>query len=462
MIAYAFLAIVIVATFIAFQDWRFGLLLTIPVDLLRDPVRKLTEGEPVWITHCGLLAWAVIVYIAYMTETGARDQLGRLFPRLRKVVELAVLAILPGAILSIALYSNGVALALFGAVSYICPILGLILGLAYAKEKGDLANFMGLYVVLNAVMYAGNIAEYSGMSVAGLGGLAGVQWVRQQTGVWVDMVSGWYRSPDVAGFHAGMSAVFAFALAMIGASKKKVSVFWLVMVAASLFVLFLAGRRKMFLLPVGFISMWVVLVAIRNRFALFPLASLIGMTSLLVGGGAYLLLSENNDLGDHAIYAATSAEDLLPKLRDHTILGSVETVRQSGILGSGLGVATQGARHFGGANTRAWQEDGVSRLFKELGVFGALVMMYLAFAVVVEFFRAYKIRGNDRQRMLLQDVGIGVVVGNAACFVVSHQHYSGDPVSAILPLIFLGSVFGQVIFGQRERHSIRPAAQIAK
>ena len=53
-------AVVMLVILIALGDWRSALYLCVLLDALRDPVRKLTEGQPVAITIAGASVWAVV------------------------------------------------------------------------------------------------------------------------------------------------------------------------------------------------------------------------------------------------------------------------------------------------------------------------------------------------------------------------------------------------------------------
>ncbi len=112
-------------------------------------------------------------------------------------------------------------------------------------------------------------------------------------------------------------------------------------------------------------------------------------------------------------------------------------------MGDGLGSATQG-RYDAGVRTtrRGWQEDGASRLFKELGLVGVLLVGIAAVLFAQALIRAVKLTPPwhsvaDRQLCLLS-----LVLANLCCFIASHQVYSGDPASSLFVVLLLGMVFG--------------------
>ena len=442
MIQYIFGLSVIICCMIALSNWRSGILLTIPIDALRDPVRKLTLSEPVWITHIGLLLWACVIIGSLGQDRGLRKRLQATFPRLRTGVILTCVAVMPAAFLSLLLYRNGWILVLIGGTSYLAPLTGVYLGIKYAKNPRDIRRYLAAYAVVNSVMFLGNIAEFAGLGWPALGGLSGFVWVRQQTGVWVDMVSGFYRSPDIAGFHAATVAIFTVILALPKHKRGSPIVPWIGLTVFSMFVLFLSGRRKTIGMPFAWLAGWLILSSLRDRGSAKRAVAVVLMAAIAVSVGAWFLVSGEERLTDHGIYVASTANDILPKLYNETISGSITTIQQSGILGSGLGVATQGSHYVREKNLKAWQEDGTSRLFKELGVIGTLLIIMALLLFAIELRRAYKIPIFDQTRKTLQDASLAFVAANLGCFVASHQIYSGDPMTAMIPLVFLGSVYG--------------------
>src|SRR5204863_9407669 len=82
-----------------------------------------------------------------------------------------------------------------------------------------------------------------------------------------------------------------------------------------------------------------------------------------------------------SVYArgtVTSRQEVLERLEG----GVMETIREFGLLGAGLGAATQGVQHViteGGPV--GWQEGGLGKLTVELGVPGLLAVVIFAFAI---------------------------------------------------------------------------------
>ncbi len=122
-----------------------------------------------------------------------------------------------------------------------------------------------------------------------------------------------------------------------------------------------------------------------------------------------------------------------------------ETVKQVGILGAGLGTATQGRYYLGiqtSRSQRGWQEDGVSRLFMEFGLPGVLMLGMAGMLMIKVLYDSLKLVPATSTVQALQIGMLSCVMGNAASFAISHQQYSGDPVSALMVTIMAGIVLG--------------------
>ncbi len=442
---------------VAFVNWRQAILLTIFLDALRDPIRKLTPEQPVWMSQAIVLVWFIILLNCLSQDSRILQSIRRTFPRTNAGTTFLLAALLPGAALSLVLYRNGWILVILGALSYLGPFAGLLIGTAFAKRVKDTYKFMQLYVLANSIVLIGNLAEHFSWGWPGLGGLLGFEWIRHMPGVLVRLVSGFFRSPDVAGFHAAHVVVFSVLLALPRIRGSASRLYWLVPAFFGLYTLFLSGRRKMFSIPVVFLLVLVLVDILRRQKGSKNLILFLGVFLLSLTGGTFYFIQDDSELADHQTYLATTIYDIVPKLYENVFEGSLVTIQQSGFMGSGLGVATQGAQYAGVDRTKVWQEDGVSRLFKELGVIGVVLLIFSGIQFFREFLRASSFPIHDSARVILQNAGIAIFAANAACFAISHQHVSGDAANGILPLLFLGGVFGHILGEQKNAQRQPPA-----
>ncbi len=446
-----FYIIVGIGTLFAIADWRAGVMIAIVLDCFRDPVRKLTDGEPTLLTYCVCAVWGAAFVNLFMSGNPMLRRIRRQFPWLERSLTWYVMGLIPGAVLSLALYQNGVLLAGLGFASYAAPLLGVALGVALAGELKFLKRLLQVYVIVNSLALIGSIAEWLQWDWPALGGLKGFEWIRHMPGVIVQLVSGFFRSPDIAGFHAA-NVMMASAILLLNrgdqpGQRRRIHLIWLTTAIWSAMPLLLCGRRKMLIMPIVFLVAYLLYLQWAARRNLLQAAGYL-MLIVAIGAVPLIVYRDEEGLEDHQAYYATTFSDVAPRLKDNVAGGVIGTLKQSGMMGSGLGVATQGAQHFAvEARRGVWQEDGVSRLFKELGVPGVALISVAISMVLVRVRREVR-RQSHLPVIELQALVFALVVANFASFVASHQHFSGDPANALWVLLFCGIFIGLLQIGR--------------
>lgn len=438
---YAFLTLVVLCCLVALMNWRVGLYACLLIDVVRDPVRKLVAEQPVWVTIAGAVPWLVVMLRAFNSEQPELRAFGVRYPLMLRALGVFLVALMPGFLLSCVLYPHGYVLGLIGGASYLGPFVGLALGYLFIREEQTLIRFFMIYLLVNSIAMIGTPLEFFHYDVPALGGIH-VDWIRYQDGYVVDLITGFYRSPDVMGLHAAHMMMFGLILA--SRSRSLLATLWLAVVLWGGACLVLCGRRKMIAIPVVFMVTYLVLslfygAARRVR----------GVTGIVLAGaitvGIGLLLNTNRQGNEYAEYASTTLSELPDRLYRNVFEGALVSVRQSGVLGGGLGTGTQG-RYYTGVQTgraaRGWQEDAIGRILLEVGVPGLFLMLLSGYFVLQSFQRGLLLVPRESSVRDLQLLLLAVVAGDLASFIVAHQHFSGDPVSALIVTLLAGSVLG--------------------
>lgn len=386
------------------------------------------------ITVSILGLWGLVFMTAWNQSQPAIRVFKRTNPRLVKAFRLLVIATLPGCLLSIVLYSQGYKLAAIGMISYVAPTAGILIGFLFPRKSEEITNVLRFYCIVNGFALVGVFAEYLQWNLPALGGLSGMHWIRYSGSDIVNLIGGFYRSPDIMGLHAAQVAMFSLILTVHRPAKLTAP--WLIVTGFSCLCLVLSGRRKMLGMPLVFCGVFTILAYYRRLRNFNLLAAPI--LSLIVVAVGINLVSNDNFVGDeYANYASTLFTDS-PR-RSHEIVydSTLSTLQQSGVLGSGMGSATQGTHHLvSGAGS--WQEDGVSRVFKELGLWGVGAMLFVAWNVFWGFADSVRSVGKTHPLAVLQLLLISCPIANLCSFMISHQQFSGDPPSAIIVLFVLG------------------------
>ena len=109
-----------------------------------------------------------------------------------------------------------------------------------------------------------------------------------------------------------------------------------------------------------------------------------------------------------------------------------------------------------------WQEDGVSRVFRELGIFGVLFVLLAGVLICQALVSAVERVPASWHGSMLQLCLIAIVVANFSSFTISHQQFSGDSPSALLVLLLLGIVLGVTTVSEMRSQQRRKTASNAR
>ncbi|MEM7292827.1 MAG: hypothetical protein AAF420_05435, partial [Pseudomonadota bacterium] len=218
----------------------------------------------------------------------------------------------PGAALSVGLYQNGLILASLGFASYAAPLLGIALGAALAFQLRSLKRLLQLYVIANSIALVGSVAEWLDWDWMGLGGLAGFEWVRHMPGVIVPLISGFFRSPDIAGFHAANAFMVSIILLLNRGDKpglkRRLNPLWLSTAIWTVVPLLLCGRRKMLILPVLFIVAYLLYLQLAARRSVLRIFGYIALIAGIIAAPLFFYRDEES-MKDHEEYYATTLTD---------------------------------------------------------------------------------------------------------------------------------------------------------
>ncbi|MGP0075665.1 MAG: hypothetical protein ACLPWF_27430 [Bryobacteraceae bacterium] len=419
----------------ALVDWRRGVYACLVFDVVRDPIRKLSEGQSVTVTVVAAALW-LFVFLGATFSLGPRlFTLGQRFSCLRNVFILDLLELSQGACVSLVTLPSGWQVAAIGFASYLLPVMAVVVGYHFLLQINTMWRVMRFYCLVNGLALSGSLFEFLKIKSQALGGIKMI-WLRYEPGYVVQLISGFYRSPDVMGLHAANVAMFATLLAV--QRKSRYRLLWIGLLLWSSWCLLISGRRKMIGMLLVFAATY---VGLRFRHSGFSRGLLFLVLLTTVSGGFYYLIAREEGLREYVQYAGTTVSDSVERFNTNVVGGVLGTLEQAGVWGNGLGTGTQGAYYTSSTlRVHNWQEDGVSRILAEMGLIGAILVLVAVARVVQACIQALK---NVPFNNPVQDLQIGlaaVIAASVASFVVSHQAFSGDPC-AILFVSFLLGVF---------------------
>jgi hypothetical protein len=423
--------LVAIGTVVTLADWRKGVFFAIFVCSIQDPIRKVTPDTPALLVLSSLPIWLAMAYRALVVDDGWRH-FRRAWPELSSAMRLFVLA-LPLPVVVVLQYGmDAWRMAVLGLFGYLGPLVGVVVGFTYARQPRDVERVLIFYCIVSTLGMVGGPLEYLDAWASPVIGTEALKarWMRWGIDDPIALVSGFYRSPDIMGWHAAALVTLGATLLVSGRTRSPVLIAALALGAICLLI---CGRRKMIMMPV----VWVTLVATLSIRAGRPgRVMVLSGLGLLTGVAAYYAATELGIVSGYYDYAFSAAGQGQDRFVSSTWDQLWVTLAQSGFFGSGIGVATQGGQHLVGLGAlRTWQESGPARVMVELGVPGFLLSLVLAIVVAKACLRRVDLPSSA------PNLSMGLIAfaaANGAAFSVSHQVY-GDMSIAILTTFLFGA-----------------------
>lgn len=455
MLLYSFFLLITISVFVALADWRRGIFMMVLIAAFQDPIRKLAPGTPSYFVLATSPIWFVVVISALTRIPRLFANFRRSYHQLSSAMKIFMLALIPAALLSMTYGAGSWKFTLLGLFSYGGMLTGWIIGFVYAKGERDIRRLMAVYCFVTAIMLTGTHIQYMGLAPAwpAIGTAAlDMHWVRYTDYGPVDLFAGFYRSPDVMGWHAVMAAMCALTL---GIRERKASrLFWFLVAAWAIGAAMLCGRRKMILmLPLfGIIFSWIYWRAKTATKAVAVAGTLVAI--FFIGYTLYSALSPDEGIERYYIHYLGDAP---VRAKAHGIDSVIETYRQSGFFGNGLGFAVQGQQNLEADKPRIWQEGGLEKILVELGVLGFLAFFLLASALIRAILKIVFYQLSPRSPEFPIFAGVAaMVIANAGSFIVSHQIF-GDPFI----MTFFSFLTGILLSAAREKQYLSLSGKVA-
>lgn len=455
MITALFLAFVAFSALVALTDWRRGWMLALVVGLLQDPARKLTPGTPVAMTFSVMIVYAAIIVASHREIHAALRDFANRYGRVAQAAIVAVLFIFLAALTGIMTFGvDKWKVPVLSLLIYITPVPAILFGYIYLRREEMLYRFLSVYAALTSLWMIGSLLEHNRIAMPGLGLIAwSGDYIRFMPGVHIRMVSGFYRAPDIMGWHAAMLCSISIAMAVRAGMTARAWP-WLAATAWGFFNCLISGRRKAVYFVLVFIAVFVWRYLRRlQQSQLWAMA----------GAGIVLLFVIQNLSSDEQTRAytrgsVTSRIEVQQRLEG----GLRETVRQVGIMGAGLGSATQGVRHLLGTSYDVgWQEGGLGKLAVEIGVPGLVAVAFLGWSLLQLFLTLTRIGDVPGTSQIARVTLFALLCANGANFMASAQAYT-DPMLALLTAFLVGCLFATGTLDERlpdeERARLAPLA----
>lgn len=435
-----FVLIIILGLFICLVDWRKGMLVSIAAGFLADPMRKLIPGEPVYMVVLVGVFVAVVIFGFYVKQGRFRlVHLGPMYGTMKVPVMLFLGWLVLQSLVSLVRYGSPVLVGI-GLLSYLAPIPGFLIAYYYGLNPNNIIRFLKFYVIFAMVMLSGIFLSYYGyewevLKEVGTGVLIYIP------GGILDSYPGFLRSTEGAAWHAA-AAISLILVLVISRQLRWPKIVVAGVILALLVAGLMTGRRKMLMEVVIFVSFYGVLLAWFRQGA----SRLILIGILIVGLVGVVGTFEVSDSSQTARFdpylqrGSTVFGDADERFTNLGLNTVVWAIRTQGVLGGGLGVASQGAQHFGGGAARfgGAGEGGLGKIVSELGLPGLFFVVWIALALFTYLWRMTRQMSRYDSPMVNVFYGLIAFLGaNVPLFIVATQVF-GD----LFVLLLLGWLLG--------------------
>lgn len=440
-----FLAFLGIASFATLANWRRGMYFLILVGVLQDPVRKLTPGNPTWLIMTVVVIYFAMIIAAPRELSDGAKEVGTSFPRLRDLTRIGVLVLLlagMNGLMTFGLASWGApALSLF---IYVIPVPAILLAYRWGNQR-EIVNLFAFYVVVTSIALVGVPLEHQrfGSAILGTVGMD-EDWIRHTWGYQIRLLAGTFRGPDIMAWHAAMTSMLAITVAVWKGFPR--GWMWLGLAGWGFMACLMSGRRKM----IYMIAIFAVLFLLRNlkRVSGGQIATILLAAASIWFAVDYLAEDEQRSI--YTETAGTSREEVFRRLEG----GTLSTLKQDGLMGKGLGAATQGASRFLAPGTpRSWQEGGAAKIAIELGLPGILYVIWLGTILGIISIRLTRLEAQGDIHMLAAAL-LAILAANGVSFLISHQPFS-DGYIVLMNAFILGFLLAVSRWADR-----KPAADL--
>jgi len=429
------------------NDWKSGILWTIAIGFLQDPIRKLTPGQPTLMVGLVLIGFIICAYLIYQ-DRGQLD-LKYIFwtsPQLLDIIPYFMVLLLAQAVNSFYRFGSP-SLVAIGLSFYIAPAIALWVGFHIGRDLSLLRRVIVFYVILSTIFAFTVLLDFRGVDIPAFEEVG--------TGILITFeggsksgASGLWRTSEIASWHLAAAACFSVILTF---SDRDVG--WQILyisIAVVFSVLSVTtGRRKSQVLIVAFLGIYLLIFsrqsspASRERIIMSVLGGA-GISFAVVSMFLLDLLGSNYEIFLNR--ASTSTDSLGERLQSQGLDAFLKGIEVGGGFGLGLGAGSNLGNFDAGANRAAVRslgyvaEGGGGRLVVELGIPGILMIGWIIFVSLQMLWRNFRlIRFLPSEEIALVSGTLSFGLANIIFFFSAAQLYS-DPFVLIVLGVSIGSM----------------------
>jgi len=434
-------------------NWRAGLLITVLIGFLQDPIRKITPNQPSTYAGLVLLAFVLTILVIYEQKKGRID-LRSMFWTVPEILEWIPIyfAVIGAQAMNSFLRFGDVQLMALGISFYVAPAVALWAGYEVGCAPKTLQKVITTYLVFCSLFAISAYLDFRGLD--------SILFKEVGSGIMITFegfsaagVSGLWRTSELAAWHLAAGACFSLTLA-VSSQRRENQILLFILAAAFAYLTIPTGRRKALVLVLVFTAFYLLLFSRRASPASRErvISSVLGGSAMAYGAYALFLITAKGDSFDLYLNRSLSArDDLISRFQTQGIGALIRALDVSQGFGLGVGAgANLGNFKLSAAAQAARQsiqslgyvsEGGGGRIVAELGLPGLVVGIVLAVLILLTLRRNFRLLSLLDPRLAFLLLGlVAFGLANVVFFFSAAQVYS-DPFI----LILLGICFGSFL-----------------
>jgi len=442
-------------------NWRAGLIVTVIIGFLQDPLRKVLPDQPSQLN--GLVLIGFVLCTLVLIDRTKKFDLRTMFwtvPQMDDWVSTYFALIALQAVNSFMRFQDPI-LTGIGTAFYVAPALGLWVGFQVGMNIPLLRRLLIVYLLASSVFGVSVFLSFRGIDHPLLKEVGEGLLITFRHGFSAQGASGLWRTSEIASWQ--LAAASCIAASMGAASRKPGNQIGLLLLSiAFAFLTILTGRRKALVLVLTFAAIFLILLfrradaATRDRLV----SNLLGSTGL-----AYLLFTFaivgmlGRNFGEFFNRTLTTQGELGTRFEQQGLGAIFRAIEVAQFFGFGVGAGAQAGNlrvtADRGISSLAYiSEGGGGRLIIELGIPGIIIILALVWFVALVFYRNLGLMRYLPSEASVLLLGLGSFgVANIPSFISAAQLY-GDPFVLLVMSICLGSFLAVPALVAQYRHQM--------
>jgi hypothetical protein len=434
-------------------NWRAGLLITVVIGFLQDPIRKITPDQSSTFVGLVLLAFVLTILVIYEKKQG-RIELRSMFWTVPEILEWIPIyfAVIAAQAMNSFLRFGDIQLMGLGIAFYMAPAVAIWAGYEVGCSPKTLQKVIITYLTLCSLFAISAWLDLRGLDNILLQEVGSGIMITFE-GFSASGVSGLWRTSEVAAWHLAAGACFSIVMA-VSAQRRETQVPLVLLAAVFAYLTIPTGRRKALVLVLVFTAFYLLLFSRRASPASRErvISSVLGGSAMAYGAYALFLITAKGDSFDLYLNRSLSAKDeLLDRFQSQGIGALLRALDVSQGWGLGVGAGANLGNLKLSASAQAVRrsiqslsyvsEGGGGRIVAELGLPGLVVGIVLAALILLTFRRNFRLLSLLEPRLAFLLLGlVAFGLANVVFFFSAAQVYS-DPFI----LILLGICFGSFL-----------------